>query len=94
MNLNLLYALCAEQKQNALDDFKHYMTNALFPLDRNIFDIEISHMKQSMGQKINKKMFEAFTLTVPQIKVMENITISYQKDAVKEAVNFCKHLNP
>jgi len=92
MNITYLHSICKKARKEAAQSFYLKIMNPLWELDDSIIEIEIQDMKQTIGQSVYKKMLNEFDLTVPQLKVMEQITNSYIDVAVNRGRKFAESL--
>ena len=89
MDINLLHNVCKSVTRETYNDYKHYITNALFEVNDDLIEIELRHMKMTIEQKINKKYF-VDTKYPKQYKLKENIVKDYKLTAVKYGKRFAK----
>jgi hypothetical protein len=89
MDLNLLHNVYRGVTREAYNDYKHYITNAIFEVTDNVINVEINHMKATIRQKTNNKYF--IDPKYPkQYEIKEKIVKAYLKSAVKKARLFAK----
>jgi hypothetical protein len=89
MDNTLLHNVCKDVTREAYNDYKHYITNALFEVNDDLIDIELRHMKMTIGQKINKKYF-IDTKYPKQYEIKESTVKNYVLIAVKYGNRFAK----
>ena len=89
MDITVLHNVCKGVTREAYSDYKHYIINALFEVNDDLIDIELSHMKMTIGRTLNKKYF-VDTKYPEQYKVKEKIVNDYKSTAVKYGKRFAK----
>ena len=89
MDITILHNVCKDATRKAYSDYKHYIINALFEVNDDLIDIELRHMRTSIGQRINKKYF--IDPKYPeQYKLKEKLVNDYIFTAAKYGKRFAK----
>lgn len=92
MDIDYLHTICKKYRKEVAEDYQNKILNPIFPLSDDIIDIEIEDMRQIFMQKIMSKMYNNYSISIEQHKVLDQIAESYINVAIVKGRKFAEGL--
>ncbi|WP_338731782.1 hypothetical protein [Mangrovimonas cancribranchiae] len=94
MDIELLHIKCKESTRKAFNEYKRQVDVRLFPFDKGLHENLKAQMFQDIGMSVTKYFVNNYSLSLEQLKYLDNTLNEYKMLAGKTADNYSKrHFN-